>query len=110
MRNWPTLSNCNFTGCGEKRILKHEYEPSKAEIVSLTDEQPTRELPRPKPPRRLGLSRKLLLLTIPLVMIAGILIYVPPIANFRMNRLNERLPAGDTAAPGREASPSRLDT
>ena len=31
---------------------------------------------------RLGLSGKLLLLTIPLVMIAEILIYVPSIANF----------------------------
>jgi hypothetical protein len=39
--------------------------------------QPTPEQPRRKPPRRLGLSGKLLLLTIPLVMIAEILIYVP---------------------------------
>ena len=46
-------------------------------MVSVTDEQPTTEKPRPKPPRRLGLSGKLLLLTIPLVMIAEVLIYVP---------------------------------
>jgi hypothetical protein len=36
----------------------------------VTDEQPTTEEPRPAPSRRLGLSGKLLLLTIPLVMIA----------------------------------------
>ena len=64
----------------------------------MTEEQPTPEQPRRKPPRRLGLSGKLLLLTIPLVMIAEILIYVPAIANFRMNRLNDRLAAANTAA------------
>src|SRR6202158_835527 len=106
MRNRPTLSNCNLTGCWAKRIVKHE--PSKADIVSQTDEQPTRESPRPKPPRRLGLSGKLLLLTIPLVMIAEILIYVPAIANFRMNRLNDRLGAANTAALVLDAAPSGM--
>src|ERR1700687_4699242 len=106
MRNRPTLSNCNLTGCWAKRIVKHE--PSKADIVSQTDEQPTRESPRPKPPRRRGLSGKLLLLTIPLVMIAEILIYVPAIANFRMNRLNDRLAAANTAALVLDAAPSGL--
>ena len=66
--------------------------------MSATDEQPTMESPPAKLPRRLGLSGKLLLLTIPLVMIAGLLIYVPAIANFRMNRLNDRLAAANTAA------------
>src|SRR3982075_2421773 len=106
MRNRPALSNCNLTGCRAKSIVKHE--PSKADIVSQTDEQPTRELPRPKPPRRLGLSGKLLLLTIPLVVIAGILIYVPAIANFRMNRLNDRLAAANTAALVLDAAPSGM--
>lgn len=64
--------------------------------------QPTR-LPRRQP---LGLSGKLLLLTIPLVMIAGFLIYVPAIANFRMNRLNDRLAAANTAALVLDAAPS----
>src|ERR1700687_5715325 len=105
-RTRPTLSNCNLTGCWAKRIVKHE--PSKADIVSQTDEQPTRESPRPKPPRRLGLSGKLLLLTIPLVMIAEILIYVPAIANFRMNRLNDRLAAGNPAALVLDAAPSGM--
>src|ERR1700716_875446 len=106
MRNRPALSNCNLTGCRAKSIVKHE--PSKADIVSQTDEQPTRESPRPKPPRRLGLSGKLLLLTIPLVMIAEILIYVPAIANFRMNRLNDRLAAANTAALVLDAAPSGM--
>jgi signal transduction histidine kinase len=56
-------------------------------------------------PHRLGLSGKLLLLTIPLVMIAGMLIYVPAIANFRMNRLNDRLAAANTAALVLDAAP-----
>jgi len=55
---------------------------------------------------RLGLSGKLLLLTIPLVMIAEVLIYVPAIANFRMNRLNDRLAAANTAALVLDAAPS----
>ena len=59
--------------------------------MSATDDQPTLQAPRPQVPRRLGLSGKLLLLTIPLVMIAGLMIYVPAIANFWTNRLNDRL-------------------
>jgi signal transduction histidine kinase len=94
-----------LTGFGAKRILK---QGPKAAIVSATDEQPTTRPPRPLPPRRLGLSGKLLLLTIPLVMIAGVLIYVPSIANFRMNRLNDRLAAANTAALVLDAAPSGL--
>src|SRR5260221_8525605 len=74
----------------------------------MTEEQPTTERPRPEPPRRLGLSGKLMLLTIPLVMIAGMLIYVPAIANFRMNRLNDRLAAANTAALVLDAAPSGM--
>jgi signal transduction histidine kinase len=74
-------------------------------MVSVTDEQPNAEKPRPMPSYRLGLSGKLLLLTIPLVMIAGMLIYVPAIANFRMNRLNDRLAAANTAALVLDAAP-----
>jgi signal transduction histidine kinase len=76
--------------------------------VSNPDAQPTTEKRRPGPPRRLGLSGKLLLLTIPLVMIAEILIYVPAIANFRMNRLNDRLAAANTAALVLDAAPSGM--
>src|ERR1700694_5326028 len=71
----------------------------------MTDEQQITGSPRPKPSRRLGLSGKLLLLTIPLVMIAGLLIYVPAIANFRVNRLNDRLAAANTAALVLDAAP-----
>jgi signal transduction histidine kinase len=71
----------------------------------MSDEQLTTEMPRPLPQRRLGLSGKLLLLTIPLVMIFGMLIYVPAIANFRMNRLNDRLAAANTAALVLDAAP-----
>ena len=58
--------------------------------------------------RRLGLSGKLLLLTIPLVMIAEVLIYVPSIANFYQNRLNDRLAAANTAALVLDAAPSGM--
>src|SRR3954449_5607522 len=60
------------------------------------------------PGRRLGLSGKLLLLTIPLVMIAAVLIYVPAIANFWTNRLNDRLAAANTAALVLDAAPSGM--
>ncbi|MEW6645220.1 MAG: HAMP domain-containing sensor histidine kinase [Pseudomonadota bacterium] len=59
-------------------------------------------------PPRFGLSAKLLLLTIPLVMIAEVLIYVPSIANFRINRLNDRLAAANTAALVLNAVPSGM--
>jgi len=74
--------------------------------VSATDEPPRAE--RLRLPRQLGLSGKLLLLTVPLVMIAGMLIYVPAIANFRMNRLNDRLAAANTAALVLDAAPSGM--
>src|SRR3979490_3418087 len=77
-------------------------------MVLSTEEQPTTERPRAKLPGRLGLSGKLLLLTIPLVMIAGLMIYVPAIANFRMNRLNDRLAAANTAALVLDAAPSGM--
>ena len=67
--------------------------------IRVGDRRPVApQAPRPLPPRRLGLSGKLLLLTIPLVMIAGLMIYVPSIANFWTNRLNDRLAAANTAA------------
>lgn len=57
------------------------------------------------PARRVGLSGKLLLLTILFVMIAEILIYVPSIANFRMNWLRDRLASAHTAALVLDAAP-----
>jgi signal transduction histidine kinase len=57
---------------------------------------------------RLGLSGKLLVLTILFVMIAEVLIYVPSIANFRLNWLNDRLSAAYTAALVFEAAPGGM--
>jgi signal transduction histidine kinase len=65
--------------------------------------------PKTGPQRlRLGLSGKLLVLTILFVMIAEVLIYVPSIANFRLNWLNDRLAAAHTAALVLEAAPSGM--
>jgi signal transduction histidine kinase len=77
-------------------------------MASANDEQPNKAPPKARLPRRLGLSGKLLLLTIPLVMIAEVLIYVPSIANFWMNRLNARLASANTAALVLDAAPSGM--
>jgi signal transduction histidine kinase len=58
---------------------------------------------------RLGLSGKLLILTILFVMIAEVLIYVPSVANFRLSWLNGRLSAAYTAALVFEAVPGGAD-
>jgi signal transduction histidine kinase len=57
---------------------------------------------------RWGLSGKLLVLTIIFVMIAEVAIYVPSIANFRLNWLNDRLAAARTAALVLDAAPSGM--
>ncbi|HTB01839.1 MAG TPA: HAMP domain-containing sensor histidine kinase [Bradyrhizobium sp.] len=109
MRDWwnRTLAIRNLTVPRADRIFE-TLKASKANTVSVTEDQPAIGTPRSKPPRRLGLSGKLLLLTIPLVMIAGMMIYVPAIANFRMNRLNDRLAAANTAALVLDAAPSGM--
>ena len=56
----------------------------------------------------LGLSGKLLVLTLLFVMIAEVLIYVPSVANFRLNWLNDRLSAAYTAALVFETAPSGM--
>jgi signal transduction histidine kinase len=76
--------------------------------VSGSDAKLNEATPPAKLRRPLGLSGKLLLLTIPLVMIAGLMIYVPAIANFQMNRLNDRLAAANTAALVLDAAPSGM--
>ncbi|MDB5617904.1 HAMP domain-containing sensor histidine kinase [Tardiphaga sp.] len=73
--------------------------------MSAAGEIPEQQTPPRRPGRGLGLSGKLLLLTIPLVLIAQILIYVPSIANFRLNRLNDKLAAANTAALVLDAAP-----
>src|SRR5256714_884092 len=57
---------------------------------------------------RFGLSGKLLLLTLLFVMIAEVLIYVPSVANFRLNWLKDRLAAAHIAALVLEAAPSGM--
>jgi signal transduction histidine kinase len=54
---------------------------------------------------RFGLSGRLLLLTITFVMLAEVLIYVPSVANFRRNWLNDRLAAAQIAALVLDAAP-----
>ncbi|MPZ38932.1 MAG: sensor histidine kinase [Rhizobiales bacterium] len=58
---------------------------------------------------RLGLSDKLLVLTILFVMIAEVLIYVPSIANYRLNWLSDKLSDAYTAALVLEATPQVPD-
>jgi signal transduction histidine kinase len=57
---------------------------------------------------RFGLSGKLLLLTILFVMIAEVLIYVPLVANFRVNWLRDHLEVAKTAALVLEAAPNGM--
>jgi signal transduction histidine kinase len=57
---------------------------------------------------RLGLSGKLLVLTILFVMLSEVLIYVPSIANYRLNWLNDRLASAHTAALVLDAAPSGM--
>lgn len=59
-------------------------------------------------PIRIGLSGRLLILTIAFVMLAEVLIYVPSVANFRRTWLNDRLAAAQVAATVAEAAPSDM--
>jgi hypothetical protein len=75
------------------------------------DIEPTSEPAAPAAPARrvrIGLSGRLLVLTILFVMLAEILIYVPSVANFRLNWLNDRLAAAHTAALVLDAAPSGM--
>jgi signal transduction histidine kinase len=65
---------------------------------------------RPQPVRapRFGLSGKLLVFTILFVMLGEVLIYVPLVANFRVNWLNDRLASAYTAALVLDAAPNGM--
>ncbi len=76
--------------------------------MAVSGQEPDRTMEKLRPGLRFGLSGKLLLLTIPLILIVEILIYVPSIANFRVNRLNDRLAAASTAALVLDAAPSGM--
>lgn len=58
--------------------------------------------------RGVGLSAKLLALTVLFVMLAEVLIYVPSIANFRQNWLKDRLNAAQIAALVLDAAPGDM--
>src|SRR5436853_2994191 len=64
----------------------------------MASESSSRENDQPDRSARFGLSGKLLLLTILFVMIAEVLIYVPSIANFRLNWLSDRLAVARTVS------------
>lgn len=79
--------------------------------MSETDEIQNRSADRPAPTPsswRFGLSGKLLLATALFLMVAEILVYVPSIANFRLNWLRDRLAAAHTAALVLDAAPSGM--
>ncbi len=67
----------------------------------------TRALPRRNGPR-FGLSAKLLVLTALFVMLAEVMIFVPSIAYYRLNWLQDRLAAAYTAALVLDAAPSGM--
>ena len=72
----------------------------------MSDETPVR--PQPVRAPRFGLSGKLLVLTILFVMLGEVLIYVPAVANFRVNWLKDRLASAYTAALVLEAAPNGM--
>jgi signal transduction histidine kinase len=70
-------------------MLKRNQPESDADALSASE---------PAPRRRIGLSWKLLALTVLFVMVSEVLIYVPSIANFRVNWLADRLTMADAAS------------
>lgn len=70
----------------------------------MSEASPPPADPAPRP--RFGLSGKLLVLTILFVMLTEVLVYVPTVANFRLNWLHDRLAAAHTAALVLEATPT----
>jgi signal transduction histidine kinase len=58
--------------------------------------------------RGIGLSAKLLLLTITFVMLAEVLIFVPSVANFRITWLTDRLTGAQLAALAADAGPGGI--
>jgi signal transduction histidine kinase len=69
-------------------------------------QHPDPKAQRPVRESWLGLSARLLGLTVLFVMLAEVLIYVPSVANFRKNWLNDRLAAAQIAALVLDAAPA----
>jgi signal transduction histidine kinase len=72
----------------------------------MSDDSAARTQPVRAP--RFGLSGKLLVLTILFVMLGEVLIYVPLVANFRVNWLRDRLSSAYTAALVLDAAPNGM--
>ncbi|MBZ0218254.1 MAG: hypothetical protein K8F25_16985, partial [Fimbriimonadaceae bacterium] len=62
----------------------------------------------PRFPIGIGLSGKLLMLTILFVMLSEVMIFVPSIANFRITWLKDRIPPAQIAALVLEAAPDGM--
>jgi signal transduction histidine kinase len=77
-------------------------------IRTMTESATGPATPQPSVRIRLGLSGKLLLLTLLFVMIAEVMIYVPSVANYRLMWLNDRLAAARTAALVLDAAPDGM--
>src|SRR5271165_2976252 len=90
-----------------EKIMRQQIDEGSAPM-SITDRPASAEGSGDK--LRLGLSGKLLVLTLLFVMIAEVLIYVPSIATFRRNWLNDRLAAAYTAALVLDAAPEVPDS
>ncbi len=80
--------------------------PDKTPELPAADQKPEREPARGSLIR--GLSGKLLVLTVLFVMIAEVFIFVPSIANFRVNWLRQRLAAAQIASLVLEATPDNM--
>lgn len=72
----------------------------------MTDQATTSRMRTPGPFQ--GLSAKLLRLTLLFVMLGEILIFLPSIANFRLNWLKNRVAQAEIAALAVEAAPDRM--
>jgi signal transduction histidine kinase len=90
-----------------ERLMKSVTPPADAGAVSGTDaaDAGTPAAGSLRERAGLGLSAKLLILTAAFVMLAEVLIFVPSIANFRVNWLTDRLTAARLAALAADAAP-----
>ena len=88
--------------------MEPQTEPTSEHVAPAAPRQNSGQNSSLSPRPRIGLSGKLLFLTVLFVMVAEILIYVPSIANFRLNWLNDRLAAAHTAALVLDAAPSGM--
>ena len=117
---YPTLSEVSkraavsfYAGQTRGPMVRRVLSPSARLRLSQRRGGPAAWLMRPRPrKRRLGVGSaracpsKLLVLTVVFVMLAEVLIYVPSIANFRRNWLNDRIAAAQIAALVLDAAPA----